>query len=89
MSNKTKVVTARVSNEIAERLEQMAEGTTKSEVVERAIKAYADINTICIWGNIEANECCRQIEEMFKEGQIEIKEGRIVVNDRRTESKDM
>ena len=82
MSHISKVVAARVKNETADRVVAISEEdkVTKSEVIERAIKVYDSMRMMCAWGDLEAEELCEQIEEMFREGAFEIIEGKVVTN---------
>lgn len=83
MNHKTKVVGGRVLNEVAERMEEIAqeEGVSRSEIIERALIAYSEIRLLCVWSDISIEECCSQISDLFRDGRIVIREGKLEVDE--------
>lgn len=77
MNKKTKTITVRLSNDVIEYVNENA-GESRSNFVEKALKSYRDIDTICMWSGISAEDFCEQIKDMFMLGKITIAEGKIV-----------
>ena len=77
--SQTRVIPIRIKKENAEYIDKKSEelGVSRGKVVEKMIEAYRSIETLCIWGEIEPEECCAQIEGMFRAGEIVINEGEI------------
>lgn len=80
MSKNTKIITARVPNEIYGKVERLSEGMTKSEFIGKAIRAYDDINVVCMWGDITVEILCNELKEKFMNGDISFSDGKIKWN---------
>lgn len=52
---------------------------SRSKLADEMVETYRDMETICIWCEIEPRELARQIDKMFRDGEIVIKEGKIEV----------
>ena len=75
INNKTRVMTIRVSHDVADYIESREE--SRGKIVDKAVKAYRDLETLCIWGDIEPSELAKQLDEMFRSGEISFSDGKI------------
>lgn len=71
------IVTARVTEETLERVREYAEGSSVSEVMDRAFRVYDLIATMSMWGDCEPEELVEQLDKKFRSGEIVIREGEI------------
>lgn len=78
VNNKTRVMTIRVSHDVADYIESKEE--SRGKIVDKAVKAYRDLETLCIWGDIELSELSRQLDGMFRSGEISFSDGKIKWN---------
>ena len=53
---------------------------TKSEFIGKAIRAYDDINVVCMWGDITVEILCNELKEKFMNGDISFSDGKIKWN---------
>lgn len=78
MNHKTRVVPLRVPIEIAEYIDGKTT-VSRGKAVEEIIRAYQKIETICVWGDIGADELCEQLEKKFMDGEITVEDGQLRV----------
>jgi len=80
MNSKSQTITVRMSNEIIDYVNSNS-GKSRSEFVETAIKGFMEIDIICQWSGIDPKTCCEQIGDLFRNGQLVVKEGKLEPND--------
>ena len=76
-SNKTKVIPLRIPIETADYIDSKTT-VSRGRTVEEIIKSYRKIETICLWGDIDADELCTQLEQMFLDGKLIVSDGRLI-----------
>jgi len=79
MNNVTRVIPLRVRNEIADYIDIKCEetGLSRGKLVEKIVESYRNMETICIWSDITADNLCQMLNESFMNGEITIKDGKI------------
>lgn len=80
MNSKSQTITVRMSNEVVDYVNANS-GESRSRFVETAIKGFMEIDMICQWNGIEPRECCEQIGDLFRTGQISFEDGKLVVHE--------
>lgn len=75
-SNKTKVVPLRIPIEVAEYIDSKTTDS-RGRTVEKIIKSYQKVETLCLWGDMDADELCEQLEQMFLDGKLIIADGNL------------
>lgn len=75
----SKVMSFRLKNIHAKYIEERAKEKkiSRSKLADEIIGTYRDMETLCIWGDIEPRELARQLGEKFRDGEIVMKEGEI------------
>ena len=81
MSNKTRVITARVDKEIAEKIDLISreKEVSRSEVVEKALKMYDRLSLLGVWNEVDAEAIVEEIVGMFYRGEIVGKDGKLEI----------
>lgn len=80
--SRTRVVPIRIDNEKADYIDQKTEewNESRGKVVEKMIEAYRQVEMVCLWGEISAEEFCQQISDLFLSGKISVEDGKITFN---------
>lgn len=69
MNNKSRTITVRLKNDICDYVDSNS-GDSRSKFVEKAIEGYRSVDLMCAWVSIDAEECCKQLEELFVKGHL-------------------
>lgn len=77
MNSKTRAVTVRLTHDLADYID---EKENRSRYVREALEGYRQMEMICMWGDISAEEFCQQVSDLFLSGKISVEDGKITFN---------
>lgn len=72
VNGKTRTMTMRLTHDVADYIENRVkeENSSRGTVVENIVMAYQNINVVCDWCDIDTNEFCKQVEDLFMKGHL-------------------
>lgn len=78
-NNVSKVMSFRLRNKNARYIEEKAKerDISRSKLADEIVETYTNIETLCMWSDIEPTELARQLDILFRNGDLIVRDGKL------------